>query len=167
MAYGTNTGERFISLTGNRYKISIPTPHDEDKPHRKSISFKGDANHHKSTIDQATALKKAIAYRDEKGKSMWGKWWPKVRNSETFLLSLPKTLEPKIQTLQRKHWLHQRYVVDKYIDGQRLPEYFPFNGKADKLSAYAKAKRRMLEIHKPVLKVLEMMGRVPIGTKFH
>ncbi|WP_281188417.1 hypothetical protein [Vibrio harveyi] len=114
------------------------------------------------------ALKKAVKLRESNGARIWKCFWKLVRDNETYLLQLPRTLEPRIQVVgtRKDGSYRQRFVIDKYDEkGKRKPESFYFTDKSSKLAAYTKAKRRLQEINRDVMPILRFIDRVAVGTK--
>ena len=80
------TGYRFISKGQTAFKIHIHTP--EDTVLHRSVGF--------VRMGEDKALKKTIKLRDELGRKLWGKFWPKVLREPYLMTRLPHSLEPKI-----------------------------------------------------------------------
>lgn len=158
---GMNSEHRFISHSFNCVKIHIHTP--DDGMYNRSVGCLKEG--------RDKALKEAIKQRNKVGKELWGNCWSMVLNYPSLFERLPHSLEPDIIT--KKRTLHSGEVrtTDYYIvrwkeivDGEYKPKsrLFSHGNGNDKLSAYSKAKKVMLEVNKEFLPVLKKMGRFNI-----
>ncbi|HAS6410564.1 TPA: hypothetical protein ACGU7T_004355 [Vibrio vulnificus] len=167
----TNTGEAFITQlkSAGRFKVSIPVPCREGgKRFTCSVAYNRKAETLGLCKAENEALKRAIELRNLHGNRLWKKFWPKVLKDDSFLVRLPKTLEPHIHTVGKRKdgSLRQRYVVKhrNATDDKVVSEVFPFTDKASKLAAFVKAKRRIREINQHVLPVISYIDRVSSGA---
>lgn len=153
------TGYRFISKGKTAFKIHIHTP-DDTVLHR-SVGF--------VRMGEDKALKKTIKLRDELGRQLWGKFWPKVLKEPYLMTRLPHSLEPKIVFKPNPTQSDPGHRDECYIAKWRV---FSENGdykyrtkvcsirKHGRLAAYSQTKRALLEAHKDVIELLIFMGRL-------
>ncbi|GAD77795.1 hypothetical protein VAZ01S_092_00060 [Vibrio azureus NBRC 104587] len=155
----TNTGHRFISKGKTAFKIHIHTP-DDTVLHR-SVGY--------VRIGEEKGLKKAIQLRNELGKDMWGKFWPRLLKDPFLMTRLPHSVEPKIvhkpnPTLENPENRDACYIA-KWREFDEHGEYkyktiVRSINKYGKLAAYMQTKKALLEAHKDNLELLSFMGRL-------
>ncbi len=155
----TNTGHRFISKGKTAFKIHIHTP-DDTVLHR-SVGF--------VRIGEEKALQKAIKLRNQLGKEMWGKFWPKLLKDPYLMTRLPHSLEPKIV-----HKPNPTQTDPQHRDTCYIAKWREFNehgeykyktvvrsiSKYGKLAAYSQTKKALLDAHQDNLELLTFMGRL-------
>lgn len=143
---------RFISLSGNTYKIHIHTP--DDKVLSRSIGFK--------RCGKRKAFNKALKMRSKLGKQLWGKYWIRVLMEEDLFLRLPHNLEPN-------------HGYDRCGTGDSVMEVYRANltcadgtkkcrkrsvNKYGRNEAYREVKKIILEHHADVIDLMLYMGRI-------
>ncbi|HHX8304449.1 TPA: Fe3+-citrate ABC transporter substrate-binding protein [Vibrio diabolicus] len=140
----SNTGYRFITKKKTCYAVSVPKP--EGGYIRRSVGF--------VRIGEKKGLRKATKIRNQIGKELWGRCWDRVRKQFNLLARLPKSLDPRLTTIDGKQYYVARYT--KYDESNQKHEHsikvsVNANGK---LAAWTIAKRKLLNAHSDVMDVL-------------
>ncbi|MFM2618660.1 Fe3+-citrate ABC transporter substrate-binding protein (plasmid) [Vibrio alginolyticus] len=146
----SNTGYRFITKKKTCYAVSVPKP--EGGYVRRSVGF--------VRIGEKKALRKATKIRNQIGKELWGRCWDRVRKQFNLLARLPKSLDPRLTTIDGKQYYVARYT--KYDENDQKREHFIKVSVSahGKLAAWTLAKRKLLKAHSDVMDVLLHIEKV-------
>ncbi|HHF2940539.1 TPA: Fe3+-citrate ABC transporter substrate-binding protein [Vibrio diabolicus] len=146
----SNTGYRFITKKKTCYSVSVPKP--EGGYIYRSVGF--------VRIGEKKGLRKATKIRNQIGKELWGRFWDRVRKQFNLLARLPKSLDPRLTTIDGKQYYVARYT--KYDENdQKHEHYIKVSVNAyGKLAAWTIAKRKLLQAHSDVIDVLMHIEKV-------
>jgi hypothetical protein len=156
---GMKSDHRFISHSFNCVKVHIHTP--DDGMYNRSVGCL------KQGRDKA--LKEALKQRNQVGRELWGSCWNAVLNTQSLFERLPHSLEPDViekkRTLLSGEVRGTKYYIVRWkelVGDEYKPKSRLFIHGDDRLSAYTKAKKLMIEVHKEFIPILKKMGRFNI-----
>ncbi|MEH0785147.1 hypothetical protein H4F26_20275 [Vibrio alginolyticus] len=110
--------------------------------------------------DYARQPKYATKIRNQIGKELWGRCWDRVRKQFNLLARLPKSLDPRLTTIDGKQYYVARYT--KYDENDQKREHFIKVSVSahGKLAAWTLAERKLLKAHSDVMDVLLHIEKV-------
>jgi len=154
-----NTNHRFISkkVDSECYAITIPNPKDTKLKINFSIGY--------LKSGENKALLKAIQKRNNEGKKAWGKYWKLLLDNPKLLTRMPHDLEPELihkpRTLKNGEIAYTDYYIVRYrpllLEDEVKTKLFRCD--PDKLTAYTKARKFMMEVYKPYLGFIAFLDR--------